>query len=114
MKKFYVLTIFTSLIIAILASFAFQRYVLAQSETTSFPGLVPFGLAAGRFGFFDRTTGKIFIYNDNATDCIFIGKLKELGKPIEKEHSDTSIDSIQNDRYNKNLLKYKKDKTTNY
>ena len=108
MKKFFILTVFISIAMATLASFLFQRYGQADAEMHSFPSLVPFGLASGRIGFFDRTTGKLFIYNENAENCIFIGQLKELGKPITKDYSETNPDVIQYDRFNKNLLKYKK------
>ena len=62
---------------------------MAESETKtethpSFPGVVPFSTASGRFGFFETGTGKIFIYDDNLSLCTFIGKLKSLGEPIEK------------------------------
>ena len=49
----------------------------------SFPGVNVFTTASGRLGFFEQGTGRIFIYNDNLSDCVYIGQLKALGEPIE-------------------------------
>ncbi|MBP6343047.1 MAG: hypothetical protein KA403_03855 [Candidatus Omnitrophica bacterium] len=48
----------------------------------SFPGVVPFTMSSGRFGFFEQGTGRIFLYDDNLNDCIYIGQLKKLGEPV--------------------------------
>lgn len=50
----------------------------------SFPGVNAFTTPSGRFGFFEQGTGRIYIYDDNVTNCVYIGQLKELGEPIEK------------------------------
>jgi hypothetical protein len=50
----------------------------------SFPGVAPFTTPSGRFGLFEQGTGKIFVYDDNISECVFIGQLSALGEPIEK------------------------------
>ncbi len=50
----------------------------------SFPGVNAFTTPSGRFGFFEQGTGRIYIYDDNVSNCVFIGQLKALGEPIEK------------------------------
>ena len=58
---------------------------MAQNAPTySFPGVTAFTTSSGRFGLFESGTGKIFLYDDNLSDCVFIGQLKTLGEPIEK------------------------------
>jgi hypothetical protein len=48
----------------------------------SFPGVVPFTMSSGRFGFFEQGTGRVFIYDDNLSECVYIGQLKKLGDPV--------------------------------
>ena len=113
MNKFYVWTILMSLTAATAASFIFQKYgqaetqTKAQVQTHSFPSVETFSLASGRIGFFDRATGKLFIYNDNFDNCLYIGQMTELGQPFINEKSDLSTDIIRYDRNKKDLLKYK-------
>ena len=58
---------------------------MAQTEAPhSFPGVTAFTTSSGRFGLFESGTGKIFLYDDNLSSCVFIGQLKTLGEPIEK------------------------------
>lgn len=53
---------------------------LAQANT--FAGVVPFSTSAGTFGFFDQNSGKLYMYDNNLTKCIFIGQVENLGEPI--------------------------------
>ena len=55
-----------------------------DTPSYSFPGVNAFTTSSGRFGLFEPGTGKIFLYDDNLSDCVFIGQLKALGEPIEK------------------------------
>ncbi|MBL8014261.1 MAG: hypothetical protein JNN05_10475 [Candidatus Omnitrophica bacterium] len=57
---------------------------MAQEAGRNFSGVSLFNTPAGRLGFFEQSTGKIYLYDDNLTRCVFIGQLKELGQPIEK------------------------------
>ena len=49
----------------------------------SFSGVVPFATSGDRFGFFDQSNGKIYLYDSNISQCVFIGQLEDLGKPIQ-------------------------------
>lgn len=55
-----------------------------EAMTYSFPGVAPFNTPSGRFGLFEQGTGKIYLYDDNLSECVFIGQLKKLGEPIDK------------------------------
>ena len=107
MKRIFVWSIATFFLTAVAAGIVFQKYVQAEEEMHSYPSVVPFGVGAGRVGFFDRTTGKLYIYNENLDNCVFIGQMAQLGQPFKKEKSDTNVETIRYDRFNKDLLKYK-------
>ena len=55
---------------------------LAQSK--SFAGVYPFVTASGLFGLFNQSDGKIYIYNNNLSECIYKGQAGDLGEPIAK------------------------------
>lgn len=60
---------------------------MAQAQTMpsySFPGVTAFSTVSGRVGFFEQGTGRIYMYDDNISICVFIGQLKALGEPIEQ------------------------------
>ena len=56
----------------------------SQVQTHSFPGVVPFTIPSGRFGFFEQGTGKIYIYDNELVNCVFVGQMSALGEAIEK------------------------------
>jgi hypothetical protein len=76
-----------SAIICVLAltGIAGSLFIVSQSraQSTNFINVVPFSSPSGRLGFFDQNTGKIFIYDNDARECVFRGQMMELGKPIE-------------------------------
>ena len=65
---------------------------LAQSK--SYNSIIPFITASGRVCFFDQSKGKIYIYDNDLTTCLFIGELDELGKPLKiiKDNSQNQDD----------------------
>jgi hypothetical protein len=73
------------ILVAILAGIASSFLITAQSraQSTNFLNVIPFSSPSGRLGFFDQNTGKIFIYDNDARECVFRGQMLELGKPIE-------------------------------
>ncbi len=60
------------------------KSIAQDAPTYSFPGVAPFNTPSGRFGLFEAGTGRIYLYDDNLTNCVFVGQLKKLGEPIEK------------------------------
>lgn len=60
------------------------KSIAQDTPKYSFPGVAPFNTPSGRFGLFEQGTGKIYLYDDNLSECVFIGQLKKLGEPIEK------------------------------
>jgi|GEM_PF-1971351 len=65
--------------------------IMAQNR--NFSNVVPFSTSAGRLGFFDQGDGKIYIYDNNLSECIFKGQLDELGKPLRKFPVDSVLET---------------------
>lgn len=82
-NKFYVLACITVLVFASIFIGSTMNS-MAQEGGRNFSGVSLFNTPAGRLGFFEQNTGKIYLYDDNLSRCVFIGQLKELGQPIEK------------------------------
>ena len=43
---------------------------------------MPFVTSNDRVGFMDQANGRIYLYDGNLTNCIFVGQIDSLGKPI--------------------------------
>ena len=71
--------------LAVLAGLCASLAIVSQSKAQSvnFLNVMPFSSPSGRLGFFDQNTGKIFIYDPDAKECVFKGQLTELGRTIE-------------------------------
>lgn len=59
-----------------------EQDIKATAITHSFPGVTTFMTSAGRLGFFEQGTGKIYIYDSDFENCVFKGQLNKLGEPI--------------------------------
>lgn len=54
-----------------------------KAEEKNFIGVLPFVTNNGRVGFLDQKSGKIYIYDTNMSQCLFVGQIRALGKPIQ-------------------------------
>lgn len=73
----------TYLVIIIIAlSFILGTTMQSKASNKSFSGVIPFVTSNNRVGFFDQTTGRIYMYDDNITTCLFTGQLTALGQAI--------------------------------
>jgi hypothetical protein len=54
----------------------------SQAAGNTFGGVIPFTTNAGRLGFFEQGTGRIFVYDPNFKECVFSGVMTSLGEPI--------------------------------
>jgi hypothetical protein len=85
MKKFtFQMLCLLTLAISYVVVFTTGRSQAAAPVMHSFPGVTTFVTPAGRVGFFEQGTGKIFIYDNNLTECVYIGQMSALGDPVEK------------------------------
>ena len=68
----------------LLGSFAFFQLRHSAALANKFDGVIPFSTASGLIGFFNQNDGKIYIYDGNLQNCIFVSQMLELGRPIIK------------------------------
>ncbi len=93
---------FLSLIAALALGFLFAQTFAVKAETKSFAGVVPFATPSGMVGFFNQNNGKIYIYDNNVSVCMFEGKIDELGKKAITIRADQPKDQYL---YNQKPLK---------
>jgi hypothetical protein len=75
----------TPFLVMIIIALGFILGTTMQSKAANkgFMGVIPFVTSNNRVGFFDQGTGKIYMYDDNITTCLFVGQLTELGQSIQ-------------------------------
>ena len=83
MNKQIILTI----CLAVLASLWMLRPHQSIAVGKNFAGVVPFVTSSGLFGVFNQNNGKIYVYDNNLSQCLYEGQMEELGKPVTKIHS---------------------------
>ena len=71
------------MIVIIALSFVLGTSIQSKAQTKNFAGVIPFVTSKDRVGFFDQTTGRIYMYDDNISQCVYTGQLESLGKAIE-------------------------------
>jgi len=86
MNKKFIITVITLLALNIGVLLMASSKIFAQSE--SFHNVIPF-FTSSRMGFFNQNSGKIYIYDNNLENCLFVGHLQELGEPIVKDVENT-------------------------
>ena len=79
MNKF---TLFLIMVITIL-SFSLGATMQGHASNKNFIGVIPFITSNNRVGFFDQNNGRIYMYDDNISQCLFSGQLSELGQEIQ-------------------------------
>ena len=77
------MTAFLVLLITVL-SFCLGATLQGHALATKggFEGIMPFVTSNDRVGFMDQANGRIYLYDGNLTNCIFVGQIDSLGKPI--------------------------------
>jgi hypothetical protein len=75
------MTIFL-LIIIVALSFGLGTTMQSKAQDKSFTGVLPFATNS-RVGFFDQSTGKVYVYDSNFTNCLFVGQMDTLGQAIK-------------------------------
>ena len=76
------ITIFLLVIIMALC-FSLGATRPSKAQDKSFAGIIPFVTSNDRVGFMDQSTGKVYMYDSNISQCLFVGQIQELGKPIQ-------------------------------
>lgn len=75
----------SALLLIVIAALSFVLIITTQGRATakSFMGVIPFATSGDRFGFFDQTSGRIYLYDSNISQCVFKGQVADLGQPIQ-------------------------------
>jgi hypothetical protein len=72
------------LLIAIMAlSFVLGTTLQSKAQNKNFVGILPFMTSGDRVGFLDQNNGRIYLYDSNVSQCLFVGQIQALGKPIQ-------------------------------
>ena len=80
MKKIFTLNVlfFVAALILFLMS-----HLNSVSAASNFAAVEAFSGAGGFVKFFDKSTGRIYLYNKDLTECVSIVQLEELGLPAK-------------------------------
>jgi hypothetical protein len=65
-------------------SFYLVKLKGAESASDNFQNIYPFSISTNRVGFFDQTTGRVFIYDDSLKYVAEVLQLEKLGKPFKR------------------------------
>ena len=84
------ITVFLLIVIMTL-SFIVGATMQGKAQNKSFAGVIPFVSSTDRVGFFDQSSGKIYMYDSDLSECLFVGQLAGLGQPIQKMQSKSQI-----------------------
>ncbi len=76
------ITVFLVIVITAL-SFILGATMQSKAENKSLAGIMPFSTTSNRIGFLNQIDGRIYVYDDNLSQCIFVGQITGLGNPIQ-------------------------------
>ena len=79
-------TVLTIICMAILTVFAV--HTVTRADGKGFAGVYPFVTSSSLLGLFNQNDGKIYVYDNDFSKCLYEGQVQELGKPIVKVHSE--------------------------
>ncbi len=82
------ITIFLVVVITAL-SFSLGATMQSKAQDKNYSGIVPFVTSNDRVGFLDQSNGRIYVYDSNIAQCLFVGQIESLGKPINVVSSNT-------------------------
>ena len=86
----------TALLVIVITALSFTLGATMQSKAQDkgFSGVVPFVTSNDRVGFLDQNTGRIYIYDNNIANCVFVGQIQSLGQPIQVISSNSTNDNV--------------------
>ena len=71
------------LTVVVALSFVLGFSVQSRAQNKSYTGVMPFMTSGDRYGFFDQSNGRIYIYDNNFSQCLFVGQIQALGQAIQ-------------------------------
>jgi len=84
------------LIIITALSFTLGATKQSKAQDKNYSGIVPFVTSNNRVGFLDQSNGRIYIYDSDIVNCLFVGQIESLGKPINVISSNVGNDNVIN------------------
>jgi hypothetical protein len=87
------ITIFL-LVVVMALSFCLGMTMKATAQQKSFVGVMPFVTSTDRVGFWDQTSGRVYMYDSNIQHCLFVGQMRDLGLPIQVLASSTTATNL--------------------
>jgi len=75
------ITIFLTIVIMALC-FCLGSTMQGRAQDKNFTGILPFVTSNDRVGFLDQSNGRIYMYDSNISQCLFVGQIQSLGQPI--------------------------------
>jgi len=75
------ITLFLVIVIGAL-SFCLGTTKQSKAQDKNFTGIIPFVISNDRVGFFDQSNGRVYIYDNHISQCLFIGQIQSLGQPV--------------------------------
>ena len=69
-------------IIIVALSFGLGTTMQSKAQDRNYSGIIPFATSGDRIGFLDQSNGRVYIYDNNVVNCLFVGQIQSLGKPI--------------------------------
>jgi len=63
--------------------FSLGTTMQSKAQSKSYVGILQFMSPNGRVGFLDQSNGRIYIYDEFISQCVFIGQIQGLGQPIQ-------------------------------
>jgi hypothetical protein len=82
----------TALLVIIITalSFSLGATIQGRAQNKNYTGIAPFAIN-DRVGFLDQSNGRIYIYDDNVANCVFVGQIQGLGEPINVISANNAI-----------------------
>ncbi len=81
------------LIVITALSFILGTTMQSKAQGKNYTGIVPFVTSNDRVGFLDQSNGRVYIYDSNIVNCLFVGQIESLGQPINVI-STTNVDTL--------------------
>jgi hypothetical protein len=81
------------LIIVMALSFSLGATKQSRAQDKNF-NVVPFVTSNDRVGFLDQSNGRIYMYDSNISQCLFVGQIQTLGQPIQTIASNPSSTNL--------------------
>lgn len=76
LKLLLVLTLFLGMAV-------FFHLRKSSADVNKFNNVVTFSTVNGLVGFFNQNDGKVYLYDGNLQNCVFVTQIEELGKPMK-------------------------------